>query len=732
MTESKGLKHLFKHEKSDKEKEEKHGISKFFHHNSSGEISRTPSVLSLRRHNSQTLKKEPPKKLSKAETLAHLSHLNEKNKKHLERNNEKYPENDDDSSIAPSTMSVSNSTYSQNNTHHEKIVYNPFGMNKDLVDDKPKEASFYMNNTGGGRILSNPVHDPNDYLPDDLKEDHINLFDDFDIDTHEKKLGDGGSSDVRLITLHSNKKKIFALKRFTLLDKETDSEFYKRAVKEYLISKKAGKSRHVVNTLSIVRIQSLNDLNRGWGFVLEFCPGGDLFNLIVKPGWKRTSLSERYCVFKQIAHGLKFLHDEDIVHRDLKPENVLIDQNGMAKLCDFGVSDFGHEVEGDFNLEIKLSTAFVGSPPYSPPEVMQLKEVSHSELKNWAYDPFKMDYWGLGMLLFVIVYGGVPFNSASPNDHGFRDYKFNHHRFCSNNVNFKNNVDYNRGPGSEFKWASQFQNHGAARVAWKLCDPSVKYRYDMKLLFNDPWFTSLEMCTYEDEDQSVTGIVYPNTGGSASHSTSTSNNGSRAPSRTSSKHKRNVEELSHSFKSMLDLGNPKEIKQLKEAQELNDKPKDSLIPNENALDKDDQGSIKSASSLTPLQLNCCDCKGDNNLNKKQFKSMLDFQGELPSVKEDVNLIAESAGKDECTCNCHKKPESKLSFDRKDSILNLNDDEKLQSRTSSSLYLDEEAKACDVKLDNTGLCDLGYKIKKHHHLDISGVSISGNGSNKWHR
>lgn len=77
-----------------------------------------------------------------------------------------------------------------------------------------------------------------------------------------------------------------------MLDKESDEDFYKRAIKEYIISKKASKSRHVVDTIMMVRIQSQANLTRGWGIILELCGGGDLFNAIVKLGWKSSSLNE--------------------------------------------------------------------------------------------------------------------------------------------------------------------------------------------------------------------------------------------------------------------------------------------------------------------------------------------------------------------------------------------------------------------------------------------------------
>lgn len=781
------LKKIFKKESSpsspsDKNNSSPNGshisLSRIFHHhdNSSaqvddpGKMSRTPSILSLKRHNSNLLPKTnslekddkaPAKKLSRAETIAHLQQINNKNAAAR-------------AAAGPGGRGTVPNPLTNHPHHPEKIKYNPFGLNKSPSTELPKNASFYLKGgPEGERVLGNPVADPNDYLPEDLKQDFINLFDKFEIDTSTKKLGDGGSSDVRIINVINHKKTFYALKKFTLLHKETDEEFYKRAVKEYVISKKCGKSRHVVDTLAILRIQSQANLTRGWGFALEFCEGGDLFNTIIKTGWKRTSLTERYCIFKQIAYGLKFIHDQDIVHKDLKPENVLIDGNGMAKLCDFGVSDQGHEEEGNFDSPVRLSTAFVGSPPYSPPEVMKLKEVSSSDLKNWAYDPFKMDHWGLGMLLFCIVYCGVPFQAALPTDHGYRDYKFNRDRFCTNHPSFKNNNDYTKGPGSEFKWASQFQSNGAARVAWKLCDPSVSSRYDLKLLFNDPWFVGLEMCTYENDDQLVNPFIAQSNQSSKPNTRPNTRPPSRKNTLTSSS-MLTVNNISHSeeihtpVRSLLDLPS---------------------LPKALAEDKEDAASVHSNSSLTqtPLKIekNCgCSCDNSNsNFNSNSLifnggnkspsttrvKSMLDLNSEakpevkeasstnLPAVKEDdieinqlndkfsaTDLNYSSSALEINALKDHPPPEpefirSSASSGKSNSSSNSSDsstkkdpcscqchDDKVKLTRANSLVFDKPVLKSNsmCRMDSNGVCELGYKIRRHHHTDVSNVAGGG--------
>ncbi|CAK7892919.1 serine/threonine-protein kinase Ptk2p/STK2 [[Candida] anglica] len=723
-----GIRNIFRKEESPgaSSSESSHtGISKFFHHNNSsksdtgsGKLSRSSSILSLKKsqpvHNSGARTPEP-KKLTKAETIAHLQHISHKNSiRAAAANNNNLSGVRVPSHQAPPAH------------HQEKIKYNPFGLNKSPSTETPRHTSFYLAGTNDGqRILANPMADPNDYLPDDLRQGHVNLLDDFEFDLSNSKLGFGGSAEVMMVNVSHHKKQIYALKKFSLLSKETDEDFYKRATKEFIISKRLSKCRHIVDTLSIVRIQSQTNLTRGWGFILEFCSGGDLFNIIVKPGWKRTSLNEKFCIFKQISYGLKYMHDSGIVHRDLKPENILLDANGVAKICDFGISDYGNEIEGDLTSPVKKSHAYVGSPPYSPPEVMKLKDLSHSELKKWEYDPYKMDHWSLGMLLFCIVYSSVPFTTASPSDHGFRDYKFNHERFCSSHPTFKGNTDSGKGPGSEFKWASQFQSTGASRVAWKLCDPSVTNRYTLDNLFEDSWFNSLEMCVYEHPDQDVNPFVLSSqSNGTGSGYSSASN--SQAPSRRNTVTSPSDSDGLHTpIRSMLDLPKAGDIHQ-----------HDDQHGNLN-----DNASIHSSSSLSHIPLSLKRTEKNRSFDSKKsvdallpkVKSMLDFNsgdedtdrklssssGNLPCVAEDAVVTNEEIA-DDGKITAESSRDESIPECEVEECAHVDEDTSTINPTINTIPLELQPKklksSTDLTFDSSGCCELGYKIKKHHHLD----------------
>ncbi|KAH3663427.1 hypothetical protein WICMUC_005953 [Wickerhamomyces mucosus] len=371
-------------------------------------------------------------------------------------------------------------------------------------------------------ILPLPIQDPNDFLTE--KQSFNSLNEEFLIpekgSSKDKKLGDGASSTVILIQ-DKKSHKSFAFKRFQLFHNETPDEFYKRAIKEFIIAKRLSANKHLIQTYYCLKIQTTTQITRGWGFVLEYCKSGDLFSLISRPGWRSSNLNEKYCLFKQIIQGVKFIHDNGYAHRDLKPENVLIDENGCCKLTDFGVAEFALDTDENeyhnsyFNpiieedrdsiaspateklngIEVKLSTSFVGSPPYVSPEVMLFKQAKNSK----AYNPFKLDYWSLGVILFCLVYQGTPFKNASPIDSQYREYLVAYSTFLSMCPSFKHG-DKIHGPGVEFKYAKDFQSTGASRVAWRLCDPDPETRYKLDDVLNDPWYQNIECCQ-DDENQ---------------------------------------------------------------------------------------------------------------------------------------------------------------------------------------------------------------------------------------
>lgn len=124
-------------------------------------------------------------------------------------------------------------------------------------------------------------------------------------------------------------------------------------------------------------------------FLLEYCPGGELFFHLQKAGRFDEDRAKFYAA--QMVLALGELHKHDVVYRDLKPENVLIDSEGYIKLTDFGLS----------KENIKDGTSahsFCGTPEYLAPEI--LKKVGHGKPVDW---------WSMGAIIFEMLTGLPPF-----------------------------------------------------------------------------------------------------------------------------------------------------------------------------------------------------------------------------------------------------------------------------------------------------------------------------------
>lgn len=127
--------------------------------------------------------------------------------------------------------------------------------------------------------------------------------------------------------------------------------------------------------------------------VTEYASNGEIFDHLVENG--RMKEPEAARVFTQLVSAVDYCHLKGVVHRDLKAENVLLDKDMNIKLADFGFSN--RYKEGNF------LTTWCGSPPYAAPEVFQGLE----------YDGPKADIWSLGVVLYALVCGALPFDGKT-------------------------------------------------------------------------------------------------------------------------------------------------------------------------------------------------------------------------------------------------------------------------------------------------------------------------------
>ncbi|KAJ9267333.1 hypothetical protein DTO195F2_566 [Paecilomyces variotii] len=125
--------------------------------------------------------------------------------------------------------------------------------------------------------------------------------------------------------------------------------------------------------------------------VLEYCPGDELYNYLLNHGPLPVDKVQR--IFAQLVGAVCYVHSKQCVHRDLKLENILLDKHENVKLCDFG---FTREYEGKASY---LQT-FCGTICYSAPEM----------LKGEKYAGEKVDVWSLGIILYALLAGELPFD----------------------------------------------------------------------------------------------------------------------------------------------------------------------------------------------------------------------------------------------------------------------------------------------------------------------------------
>ena len=256
----------------------------------------------------------------------------------------------------------------------------------------------------------------------------------------KQTIGHGAFSVVK-IAIHKTTKKQYACK-IIKREKMKKENFEERFEQETRILQQM---RHP----HIAQLHAVFEDNNFFYVLIELCPNGELFKYIIMN--KYLSEKEAKFYMKQIMDAMKYIHDSGVVHRDLKPENILLDEENRLKITDFGFSRY---IIGD-----PIVKTTCGSPCYASPACIEGK----------PYNGFKNDIWSLGVILFAMVTGQLPwtkkneaelFQQISKADFTIPTYLS---KECSSLISSMMNIDENKRP---------------------TCDEILK----------DPWFKDVEIC----------------------------------------------------------------------------------------------------------------------------------------------------------------------------------------------------------------------------------------------
>ena len=196
-----------------------------------------------------------------------------------------------------------------------------------------------------------------------------------------KSIGEGGMANVYLAydTILDRNVAVKVLRG----DLATDEKFVRRFQREAL-------SASSLSNPNIVEVYDVGEDNGEYYIVMEYVEGKHLKNLLKKRG--KLTVSEVVDIALQITNGLSVAHDSYIIHRDIKPQNILILDNGLIKITDFGIAVAMNATQ------LTQTNSVMGSVHYLPPEQASGKGAT-----------LQSDIYSIGILMYELLTGKLPF-----------------------------------------------------------------------------------------------------------------------------------------------------------------------------------------------------------------------------------------------------------------------------------------------------------------------------------
>lgn len=228
-----------------------------------------------------------------------------------------------------------------------------------------------------------------------------------------KTIGEGGMANVYLAQdLILNRQVAVKVLRGDLAD---DEKFVRRFQREAL---SASKLVHP----NIVEMYDVGEENGSYYIVMEYINGKTLKNLVKRRG--ALTLPEVIDIMSQLLSGIMCAHDSYIIHRDIKPQNVLILEDGRVKITDFGIAMALN------SNELTQTNSVMGSVHYLPPEQA-----------NGSGSTIKSDIYSLGILMYELLTGKVPFKGENAVEIAIKQMKEPIPSVCSFNPDIPQSIE---------------------------------------------------------------------------------------------------------------------------------------------------------------------------------------------------------------------------------------------------------------------------------------------------
>ena len=213
-------------------------------------------------------------------------------------------------------------------------------------------------------------------------------------------IGQGASGTVRL-AIHKNSKSQVAIKIIPRPDSLDQAKKEAYIIREaYAIS--------ILNHPNINKLKACHVSTNSVFLIIDFISGVDLVDHLQRYG--RMSERETRFIFRQLVSAVEYCHRNSLIHRDLKFENIRYNlTTGLITIIDFGLCAFHHQNNDDVRIRNSMLLASnCGSPCYASPEIY----------KGNKYLGPEVDIWSLGIILYSMAVGSLPFYGNSFNELG--------------------------------------------------------------------------------------------------------------------------------------------------------------------------------------------------------------------------------------------------------------------------------------------------------------------------